>query len=115
MKVGNQFSLSHVLHPRVLAVLTAASLLLVTGVASASPSGDVAADWFAGAHAAPSQPHAVTDPAASVTRGGTARGRASSIGHTGASAARNVTRASTSSRDRSTSARSLSPRMTDHR
>jgi hypothetical protein len=115
MNVRNRLSLSLLLHPRGLAVLTATSLLLVSGVASASPKGDVAADWFAGSHAAPSQPHAVTDPAASVTRGGTGHGRASSIGQTGASARQNVARASASSRDRSATARSLSPRITDHR
>ena len=102
--------------PRLVASVAALAMGCVGSIAEASPKGDVAADWFAGAHALPSHPHGVMDPAASMSRGMRSSGARGSIGRTRAGAASRsthgsagATRTRTSDSTRASSSR-ISPR-----
>ena len=96
---------------RVVGVLFAVASLGVASIASASPKGDVAADWFASSHAIASQKHAVTDPAVSVTRTGAGRTRVAA----GAGAGAMKTKTASSQDHTSIARTSASPRLTHHR
>jgi hypothetical protein len=94
---------------RVIGGLFVVASLGVASAASASPKGDIAADWFSGSHATASQKHSVTDPAVSVSRNGAGRTRVAA--GTGATKAKT---GGTQERT-NTSRAAASPRLTHHR